>query len=54
MKKLFSRKFIVVLITITVAANLLTGSDLVTVLVSAIAAYNLGNIGEWWVKKDVD
>ena len=48
MKKYLSRKFAVVLITIGVASALLSGSDLVAVLIAAIAAYNVGNVAEWF------
>lgn len=49
--KFLSRKFLITLIVIGVSTALLKDGDLSAVLIAAISAYSLGNVGEYFYDK---
>ena len=52
--KFLSRKFFITCAVVAVAGFQLQGGDLAGVLIASISAYSLGNVGEWWSKRDAN
>ena len=48
--RFLSRKFFITCAVIGVSVWKLDGGDLSGVLIAAITAYSLGNVGEYWFK----